>query len=73
LHFKRIAARAMRQVLVETARRRNASKRGGDGDVMFVAFDEALDQAAASGEDFLALEEALEAKAWLAHRLRRAQ
>jgi RNA polymerase sigma factor (TIGR02999 family) len=116
LHFKRIAARAMRQVLVETARRRNASKRGGDGDVIFVAFDEALDQAAASGEDFLALEEALEelerleprqamlvesrffggldvaetallldvseatvhrdwraAKAWLSHRLRRAQ
>jgi RNA polymerase sigma-70 factor, ECF subfamily len=29
LHFKRIAARAMRQVLVEAARRRNASKRGG--------------------------------------------
>jgi len=29
LHFKRIAARAMRQVLVESARRRNAAKRGG--------------------------------------------
>ena len=29
LHFKRIAARAMRQVLVESARRRKASKRGG--------------------------------------------
>ncbi len=29
LHFKRIAARAMRQVLVEAARRRNAGKRGG--------------------------------------------
>src|SRR5262245_65730455 len=28
LHFKRIAARAMRQVLVEMARRRNAHKRG---------------------------------------------
>ena len=28
LHFKRIAARAMRQVLVEAARRRNAEKRG---------------------------------------------
>jgi RNA polymerase sigma-70 factor, ECF subfamily len=31
LHFKRIAARAMRQVLVEAARRRNAQKRGGPG------------------------------------------
>ena len=29
LHFKRIAARAMRQVLVEAARRRHADKRGG--------------------------------------------
>ena len=31
LHFKRIAARAMRQVLVEAARRRQARKRGGGG------------------------------------------
>src|SRR5438309_10087803 len=31
LHFKRIAARAMRQVLVEAARRRNAGKRGSGG------------------------------------------
>lgn len=30
LHFKRIAARAMRQVLIEAARRRLAQKRGGD-------------------------------------------
>src|SRR5207344_1385278 len=29
LHFKRIAARAMRQVLIEAARRRKAEKRGG--------------------------------------------
>src|SRR5271156_3697403 len=29
LHFKRIAARAMRQLLIEAARRRNARKRGG--------------------------------------------
>jgi len=28
LHFKRIAARAMRQVLIEAARRRKAHKRG---------------------------------------------
>ena len=40
LHFKRIAARAMRQVLVEAARRRNADKRGGSG-ASFVTLDEA--------------------------------
>ncbi len=116
LHFKRIAARAMRQVLVEAARRRHASKRGGDGELMFVTFDEGLHQGAASGDDLLALEDALEelerleprqallvesrffggldvaetavlldvsevtvhrdwraAKAWLSHRLRRAE
>jgi RNA polymerase sigma factor (TIGR02999 family) len=39
LHFKRIAARAMRQVLVEAARRRNADKRGG-AHANFVTFDE---------------------------------
>src|SRR5580700_5899516 len=35
LHFKRIAARAMRQVLIEAARRRSSSKRGGDGGTIF--------------------------------------
>src|SRR5689334_4468451 len=44
LHFKRIAARAMRQVLVEAARRRNAAKRGGDRETIFVTLDEAVDQ-----------------------------
>src|SRR3954469_6465440 len=39
LHFKRIAAPAMRQVLVEAARRRQADKRGGD-EAVFVTFDE---------------------------------
>jgi len=32
-HFKAIAARAMRQVLVDEARRRSARKRGGAGEV----------------------------------------
>jgi RNA polymerase sigma factor (TIGR02999 family) len=48
LHFKRIAARAMRQVLVEAARRRNAHKRGGDDDIVVITFDESL--AATTGE-----------------------
>src|SRR5689334_17829766 len=41
LHFKRIAARAMRQLLVESARRRHAGKRGG-GEILLVTFDESV-------------------------------
>lgn len=63
LHFKRIAARAMRQVLVEAARRRHAGKRGG-GQVA-VTLDESLDGGSTSGGDLLALDEALEALARL--------
>jgi RNA polymerase sigma factor (TIGR02999 family) len=59
LHFKRIAARAMRQLLVESARRRNSHKRGGDGEVIFVSFDESLDGAVTPGKDLLALDTAL--------------
>jgi RNA polymerase sigma factor (TIGR02999 family) len=59
LHFKRIAARAMRQVLVEAARRRSAEKRGG-GDVAFVTFDDALAQPVTASHDLLALDAALE-------------
>jgi len=58
LHFKRIAARAMRQVLVEAARRRMAAKRGGPAAV-FVTFDEAAAAPAATARDVLALDEAL--------------
>jgi RNA polymerase sigma factor (TIGR02999 family) len=41
LHFRRIAARAMRQVLVEAARRRHSLKRGGP-DAIFIQFDESI-------------------------------
>ncbi len=67
-HFKAIAARAMRQVLVDEARRRSAQKRGGDGEAVFLSFDEAADGAlgvGASGagattvEELLALDAAL--------------
>lgn len=58
LHFKHLAARAMRRVLVEAARARKAAKRGG-GQAM-VAFDEALDLAPCASEDVLALDAALE-------------
>ncbi len=60
LHFKRIAARAMRQVLVEAARRRHASKRGGGEGVTVITFDESQKQMASCGQDLLALDTALE-------------
>ncbi len=59
LHFKRIAARAMRQLLVEAARRRNANKRGGH-DAIFVTFDESLTHASACGKELIALDAALQ-------------
>jgi len=59
LHFKRIAARAMRQLLIEAARRRNANKRGG-GAEFTVAFDDSFDEKPAAGRELLALDAALE-------------
>jgi len=56
--FMRVAARAMRQVLVEAARRRKADKRGGGP--ALVAFDEALQPAATGSDYLLALDEALD-------------
>lgn len=60
LHFKRIAARAMRQVLVETARRRMAQVRGSGA--IQVVFDEQLMSGSGvpDGKDVLALDAALE-------------
>ena len=58
LHFKRIAARAMRQVLIEAARRRNAGKRGSQA--IFASVDLAITDRAFGGQDLLALEEALQ-------------
>ncbi|HUI41947.1 MAG TPA: ECF-type sigma factor [Terriglobia bacterium] len=59
LHFKRIAARAMRQVLIEAARRRNAQKRGGV-EAFTVTFDDSLKEAASFGDNLLALNTALD-------------
>jgi RNA polymerase sigma factor (TIGR02999 family) len=58
VHFKRIAAQAMRQILIDAARRRSARKRGGR-DVIFVAFGDSSDQIA-SCEELIALDAALE-------------
>ncbi|MGZ8379742.1 MAG: ECF-type sigma factor [Gemmatirosa sp.] len=59
LHFKRIAARAMRQVLVEAARRRRADKRGGAAAVA-VTLDEQLGVPAMHDDEVLALDDALD-------------
>jgi RNA polymerase sigma factor (TIGR02999 family) len=57
LHFKRIAARAMRQVLIEAARRRNAGKRGGP--VVFANIDVAATEVPFGSDEILVLDEAL--------------
>jgi len=61
LHFKRIAARAMRQILVEAARRRSAGKRGGSD--LTIAFDDALQKKPSDGDALLALNSALDSLA----------
>jgi len=58
MHFKRIAARAMRQVLVDAARRRNAEKRGRA--YAFVTLDAAADAPATSSAELLTLDRALD-------------
>jgi RNA polymerase sigma-70 factor, ECF subfamily len=59
LHFKRIAARAMRQVLVEAARRRYAEKRGAGAEIT-VAFDPSLREEPSREGELLALNCALD-------------
>ncbi len=58
LHFKRIAARAMRQVLVEASRRRTARKRGGGQEL--VTFDEGRQGQVARPDEVIALDAALD-------------
>jgi RNA polymerase sigma factor (TIGR02999 family) len=58
VHFFGIAARAMRQVLIDHAERKAAIKRGGDA--QFVTFDESALQKASTAEQLLQLNQALE-------------
>ena len=57
IHFKRIAARAMRQILVDAARRKNAERNGGGA--LLVTFDDGIEQTAADAGSVVALDEAL--------------
>jgi RNA polymerase sigma factor (TIGR02999 family) len=60
-HFLSVAARVMRRLLVDRARARHASKRGGHA--ARVTFDEALAVSNEVGQDFGALDDALRALA----------
>ena len=60
-HFLALSARAMRRILVDHARARHYQKRGGDA--VRVTFDEALVVSNEPGQDFVALDDALEALA----------
>ncbi len=66
LHFKRIAARAMRQILVDAARRRNARKRGAG--VAVITYDDAAAALPTSADELLGLHAALEELARLSPR-----
>jgi len=69
-HFVGVAARAMRQVLVDHARRRKADKRGGAW--MRITLDQADSDANVSPDELLALHEAIERLAEKHERLARA-
>jgi len=58
-HFFALAARIMRQILVDRARERSASKRGGEG-VQHVPLDEARDGFTSNPDEFLLLHQGLE-------------
>ncbi len=60
-HFLAVCARVMRRILVEHARTRHAQKRGGPA--AKVPFDEALVVSNEPRQDFVALDDALEALA----------
>lgn len=65
-HFLGLAARMMRRILVDHARRRNADRRGGGS--IAVTLDEDLVAAPGTGVDLLLLDEALEELARLDQR-----
>jgi RNA polymerase sigma factor (TIGR02999 family) len=56
-HFKAVAAKAMRRILVDEARRRNARKRGGGA---FVPLDDAAQTMISCQEELLDLDAALD-------------
>jgi RNA polymerase sigma factor (TIGR02999 family) len=65
-HFKRLAARVMRQIVMDEARRHQADKRGGGRG--FVALDDSLKVPVSSSRDLLQLDAALDALAQVSPR-----
>lgn len=60
-HFFAIAARAMRQVLIDVARQRLAQKRGGgSGEPLVLTYEDAVHAAPVRPDELVALDEALE-------------
>jgi RNA polymerase sigma factor (TIGR02999 family) len=59
LHFKRIAARAMRQVLIDNVRRRKTTKRGGAEDFL-VTMDLSPEPVLVVEDELLALDHSLD-------------
>jgi len=57
-HFFRVAARLMRQILVEHARARSAGKRGGS--IQKITLDEALEFSPERSDELIALDDALQ-------------
>lgn len=57
-HFFRVAARAMRQVLIDAARRRQADKRGGTETA--VTFDDNLYERPVNDAELIALDDAID-------------
>ena len=60
VEFLAIAAHAMRQVLIEAARRRNARRRAGGAGVVLVELDETASHEPTAIEELLALDTALD-------------
>jgi RNA polymerase sigma factor (TIGR02999 family) len=58
-HFKWIAARAIRQILLDAARRREARKRGGAGEAILVTLDASVGIKPTCDEEIIAVESAL--------------
>jgi RNA polymerase sigma factor (TIGR02999 family) len=59
-HFFAVAARAMRQIVMDTARREVALKRGGGGVAHLVSYDDAAHAAPVRPEELIALDGAIE-------------
>jgi RNA polymerase sigma factor (TIGR02999 family) len=62
LHFRRIAACAMRQIVVDEARRHRAYKRGG-GVARFITLDDSMEVRVSCDQDLIRLDTALNALA----------